>query len=152
MGRPEYSSWSHALVATSTGAATPLNLAAVVGNYVAYAVHSPIALNRISFLVTTAVTSGSVAGQVAFKRYPTYNSSAGSVAIGSLIIPNAASVGQVYYKDVKYVQLNAGEQLQVLIGVQAVDAGSAAGAGYIGFLFDPAPDSIGDQTNMVASA
>lgn len=151
MSRPEYSQWSHAIVATSTGAATALNLAAVVGNYVAYAVHSPIALNRLSFIVSTATTSGSVAGQVAFKRYPTFGSSAGSVAIGTLTIPNAAAVGQVYYKDIKYVQLNAGEQLQVLINVQAVDAGSAVGAGFIGFLYDPAPDAIANQTNMIAS-
>lgn len=152
MARPEYTQWDSLLVQTSNAWLTPLNLAAATGNYAACAIMTPLALNRLSFLVTTAVTSGSVAGQVAFKRYPTYNSSAGSVAIGTLTIPNAASVGQVYYKDVGYTKLNAGEQLQILIGTQAVDSGTAAGAGYVGFSYEPAPDSTGNQTNMVASA
>jgi hypothetical protein len=152
MSRPENSQYSHCLSSIGTGGATALNLAAAVGLYIGYAVHSAVSLNRLSFLVTSAVTAGSVAGQVAFKRYPTYNSTAGSVAIGTLTIPNAAAVGQVYYKDVKYVQLNAGEELAILINVQAVDAGSASGQGFVGFSYEPAPDSVGDQTNMVLSA
>lgn len=152
MSRPEYSSWSHALARVDSGFDTALNLAASVGNYAGYAVHAPIALNRISFIVTTAVTSGSVAAQVAFKRFPTFGSTSGSVSLGALTIPTAASVGQVYYKDIAYVKLNAGEQLMIQKGVQAVDAGTAQGAGFVGFLFDPAPDYVTNQTNMVASA
>lgn len=152
MSRPEYSGWSHAIVAKSNAPLTALNLAAATGQYAGYAVHAPVALNRISFLVTTAVTSGSVNGQVAFKRYPTFGSSSGAVAIGTLTIPNAAAVGSVYYKDVSYVRVNAGEELAVLINVQCVDAGTAAGAGFVGFLFDPAPEYAGNQTNMTASA
>ncbi len=152
MSRPEYSMWSHALVAKATTPFTALNLAAAAAQYTGYAVHAPVALNRISFLVTTAVTSGSVAGAVAFKQYPTFGSSTNSVAIGTLTIPNAAAVGQVYYKDVSYVRLNAGDELAVLINVQAVDAGTAAGAGFVGFTFEPAPEYVANQSNMIASA
>lgn len=152
MSRPEYSDWSRMIQRVDNAEDTPLNLAAAVGNYAGYAVSGPVALNRVTFLVTTAVTSGSVAGQVAFKRFPTYGSTTGSVSIGSLIIPNAASVGQVYYKDLGYVKLNAGEELMIQKGVQAVDAGSAAGAGWVNFTFEPAPDAVGNQTNMIASA
>lgn len=151
MSRPEYSSWSHALTRVDSSPDTALNLAATVGNYAGYAVHQPIALNRVTFLITTAVTSGSVNAQVAFKRFPTYASTTGSVSIGSITILNGASVGQVYYKDLPYVRLNAGEELMIQKGVQAVDAGSAAGAGFVGFSFDPAPDAAANQTNMVAS-
>ncbi len=152
MSRPEYSSWSHAITRISSGPDTALNLAATAALWAGYAVHAPVALNRIDFLVTTQTTSGSVAGQVGFIRYPTYGSTTNSVAIGTLTIPNAATVGQVYYKDVAYVKLNAGEELAVWITRQCVDAGTAAGAGFPGFLFDPAPDYVTNQTNMVASA
>jgi len=152
MSRPEYSSWSHAVVRIDSAADTALNLAASVGNWAGYAIHAPVALNRISFLVTTAVTSGSVAAQVGFYRFPTYGSTSGSVLIGALTIPTAASVGQVYYKDVAYARLNAGEELMITKKVQAVDSGTAAGAGFPGFMFDPAPEYVANETNMVASA
>ena len=156
MSRPEYSQWSHILVQSSTGSATPLNLAQAVGNYTSYAVLSPVTLNRISFLVTTLVTAGSVAGQVAFFRHPTYGSSASSVALGTLTIPNAATVGQVIYKDVykstANLQLNAGEEMTIYRLTQAVDSGNATGAGYVGFMFDPAPDADANQTNQVKSS
>ena len=156
MSRPEYTMWSHALQATSTGSTTPLNLAATAAIYVGYAITTPIALNRVSFLVTTLVTAGSVAGQVSFVRYPTYGSTTNSVAIGTLTIPNAATVGQVYYKDVysstSSLTLNAGEELAIWIARQAVDSGNATGAGYVGLTFEPSPDSVGDQKNMVLSA
>ncbi len=152
MSRPEYSSWSHSLVRIDSALDTALNLAASVGNYAGLAVHAPIALTRVSFIVTSAVTSGSVAGQVAFKRFPTFGSTTGSVSLGSLTIPNAAAVGQVYYKDLTYARLNAGEELMIQKGVQAVDAGTAAGAGFVGFLFDPAPEYVANQSNMIASA
>jgi hypothetical protein len=130
-------------------------LAQAVGNYTSYAVCAPLALNRISFLVTTATTSGSVAGQVAFFRHPTYASTASSVALGTLTIPTAATVGQVYYKDVykstASLTLNAGEELTIYHLTQSVDSGTAAGAGYVGFEWEPAPDSDADQTNMVKS-
>lgn len=152
MSRPEYSQWSHALVPKSNATLTALNLAASTGQYAGYAVMAPVALNRIMFLVSTAVTSGSVAGQVVFKQYPTFGSTTNSVALGTLTIPNAAAVGSVYYKDIAYTKLNAGDELSVLIGVQAVDAGTAAGAGYVGFQFDPAPDYVGNNTDQIASA
>ena len=156
MSRPEYTMWSHGLQATTTGSTTPLNLAATSAVYVSYANMVPIQLNRAYFLVTTAVTAGSVAGQVAFVRYPTYGSTAASVALGTLTIPSAASVGQVYYKDIfsstANQTVNAGESLNIWIARQAVDSGTAAGAGYVGFSFEPDPDSVGNQTNMVVSA
>ncbi len=152
MSRPEYSQWGKALSRLTAGEDTALNLAATAAIYQGWGIHSPIALNRISFLVTTAVTSGSVAGQVHFKRYPTQGSSSGSVAIGTLTIPNAAAVGNVYYKDVPYVKLQAGEELAAWIGVQCVDAGTAQGAGFVGFTYDPAPDSEGNNTKLIASA
>ena len=152
MSRPEYSSWSHAIQRIDNSPDTALNLAASTGNYAGYAIHQPIAINRITFLVTTATTSGSVSGAVSLVRFPTYASTTGSVAIGTLTIPTAAAVGSVYYKDVAYVKLNAGEELMIRKSVQAVDSGTAAGAGFVGFLFDPAPDAVANQTNMVASA
>lgn len=155
MSRPEYSQWSQALSRVSNAWDTPLNLAATAGNYAALAVHAPISLNRISFLVTTATTSGSVAGAVSFVRFPTYGATTNSVAIGTLTIPTAAAVGAVYYKDLQTkgsFALNAGEELMVRIAVQQVDSGTAAGAGWVGFTYDPAPDAVGNQSNMTASA
>ena len=151
MSRPEYTMWSHALSRASGAWDTALNLAASAALYAGYGVHQPIALNRISFLVTTLVTAGSVAGQVGFVQYPTYASTTNSVSLGVLTIPNATAVGTVVYKDISYVQLNAGNELAVWIKTQAVDSGNATGAGFPGFTFEPAPDSVGDQTNLLLS-
>ncbi len=152
MARPEYTDFGQMVAPVSSGFTTALNLAATAALYQGYAILSPVALNRISFIVSTLVTAGSVAGQVSFVRYPTYASTAGSVAIGTLTIPNAAAVGQVIYKDVPYVKLNAGEELAVWIARQAVDSGNATGAGFVGFSFESAPDAVANQTNMVLSA
>ncbi len=152
MARPEYTDFSNLVVPVSSGFTTALNLAATAALYQGYAVMAPVALNRLSFIVTTATTSGSVAGQVGFIRYPTYASTAASVAIGTLTIPTAAAVGSVYYKDVAYSKINAGEELAVWITRQQVDSGTATGAGFVGFSFELAPQSVADQSNMVASA
>ncbi len=143
--------WSHALSRTSSGADTALNLAASAAFYCGYGVHAPVALNRLSFIVASAVTSGSVAAQVGFINYPTYGSTTNSVTIGLLTIPTASAVGTVIYKDVAYLQNNAGSELAIWISRQAVDSGTAAGTGFPGFTFEPAPDSVGDQSNIVAS-
>ena len=152
MARPDFTDFGNMVAPVSAGYQTALNLAAAQALYQGYAVLQPIALNRISFIVTTAVTTGSIAGQVGFVRYPTYGSTTNSVAIGTLTIPTAASVGQVYYKDVSYVKLNAGEELAVWIARQGTDGGTAAGAGFVGFSFELAPDADGNQTNEVKSA
>lgn len=135
-----------------TAFATAENIAAAVGIYGQYIVMKPIKVARLEFAVATAVTSGSVSAAVTFYRRVTLGSTVGQVAIGTITIPNSASVGQVIYKDVSPVTINAGEEISMARTVQAVDAGTAAGTGYYGFVAELKTETPANGSNMVASA
>lgn len=141
-----------ALVPKSNASLTGLNLAAAAAQWCGYAVMTPVNIRRLLFIVSVQTLSGLVAPVVEAKRRPTFGSASGAVSLGTLTIPTASTVGQVFYKDIAYVRLNAGEELSLEIKTQATDSGTAAGVGFFGFVAEMAPEYAGDQSNMVASA
>lgn len=132
--------------------ATAENLAAATGTYGQYLVMKSIYVTRLEFMVSAAVTAGTGAPVVTFYRRPTMGSDSGRVAIGTITVPNSASVGQVIYKDVTPVLLSPGEEISMARTTQATDGGTAAGQGYYGFVAELKPESPANCTNMVASA
>lgn len=140
------------VVANSNAFLTAENLAAATGDYGQYNIMKPIKVTRLTFVVSSAVTAGTTAPVVTFYRRPTFGSNTGRVAIGTLTIPNSASVGQVIYKDVNPVMINAGEQISFARTVQAADGGTAAGLGFYGFMSELKTETPANSSNMVASA
>ena len=158
MSYPETRVYDQFLAAKSTGAATPLNLAATAAQWVGYAVCGPIVAVRIAFFVTTTITAGTTAPKVAIIRRPTYGSSSGAITLGTMTIPTATAAGKVLYLDIAQTKMssgvnvnlvNCGEELSFESIVQAVDGGTAAGACFLRIQYDPVVDQVGDQTNAI---
>lgn len=155
MGYPEMTSYESVILRAGT-ITTAANLAATAGQWVGFAVLSPIMATRLKFIVTTAVTAGTTAPVVAVKRRPTLGSSSNAVVLTSMTIPNGAAVGTVYYRDIPYGSgtsnkyLNAGEELSLEVTTQATDGGTAAGAGFITVERENVVDQAANQSKMVA--
>lgn len=118
-----------------------------------FGVMSPISVKRVYAQVSTAVTASTTAPQVVVKSRPTYGSASGAVTLGTVIIPNSAAVGAVYYKDIAdNVRVQAGYELSLEVSVAAADSGTAGGAAFIGCLYEMAPDSDVNQSLLIKSA
>lgn len=123
---------------TSTGVATPT-----------YAVISACAPNRLVCVITTAA-SGTTAASVQFIARPTPGSSSGQVVLGTVNIPNGASIGQAYYKDITDVANIVNPGTQLVFNVSAAIAN--AGAVVPGWELSDSPVNAKAVTAMVASS
>ena len=90
---------SAVLDADSTGA---------TGVHGEYLVMKRLKVKRLMALVSTVISG---AAEVEFKRRPTPGSATGEVSLGTLSIPDTTAVGQMLYKDIDPVLLNAGEAI-----------------------------------------
>ena len=153
MSYPEMLMYGQCLKRKSNAEDTAVNLAAAAASYGGYAVLMPINIKRFLFMVTTTVTSGLTAAQVQLLSRPTYGSSSGAVTLATLTIPTATAVGVVLYKDISdSTRVQAGYELQIQApSVQAVDGGTAAGTGWVGFLWEPSPDADAAEANLLKS-
>lgn len=142
----------HCLSWGSNAYLTAANLAATAADWAVLKVQHPVQLKRISIFITTAVTAGQTAPQVTVWSRPTSATTANQVSLGVLTIPTAAAVGGVYYKELESVRIPAGYDLALQVSRQAADAGTAAGAGFIGFLALADQEVPANQSKMVASA
>lgn len=131
---------------------TAANLAAAAADWAIVKVHHPVQIKRISFFVTTLVSSSLTAAKVSLFSRPTSGSASGQVTLGVLTIPTGSAVGSVIYKDLESVRVNAGYDLAFGVTLQATDAGTAAGAGFAGMIVLADPDVPANQSKMVASA
>jgi hypothetical protein len=131
---------------------TAANLAATAADWIVYNVQAPIVIRRISIFISTAVTAGNTAPIVSVYSRPTTASSAGQVTIGTLTVPNGTAAGKVVYKELSSVRVQAGYDLALAVTTKAGDAGTAAGAGFVGFMYEYDPEVPADQTKMIASA
>jgi hypothetical protein len=131
---------------------TAANLAATAADWVVYGVQHPIVIRRISIFMTLACSASTTAPVVTVYSRPTTASSAGQVTIGTLTIPNATAAGKVVYKELNSVRVNAGNDLCLAVTTQGGGSGTAAGTGFIGLMYEMAPEVPADQPNMIASA
>lgn len=154
MSYPEMIVYSEYIKRKSGAPDTAINLAAAAASYAGYAVFQPISLKRLMFFVTTTVTAGTTAPKVGWLNYPTYANSSGAVTLGTITIPTGAAVGNVYYKDVSdATRILAGTELVLQAPLtQAADSGTAAGAGWMGMVWEPSPDADANNTKVIASA
>lgn len=154
MSYPEMINYENSLKRKSNAIDTAVNLAAVAASYAGYAVLQPVSVKRLMFFVTTQVTAGTTAPKIQLLSYPTYASATSAATLGTLTIPNGAAVGNVYFKDLSdATRVLAGAELAIQApSTQAADAGTAAGGGWVGFIWEPAPDADANNTKLVASA
>lgn len=137
----------------ASAAASPVSLGSVADVFVAAQAFAQ-KVSRIEFLVTTAVVSTGAAIVSVFQR-PTHGSTSAQVLLGTLSIPNGATVGQCYYKEISdapaFLPVQAGQEL--VFGVTTATAGGgAAGAGICLAVLDESPEVALNQSNFVLSA
>jgi len=108
-------------------------------------------VKRLAFQLETAVVGTSTAPVVEFNRRPTIASASGEILLGNLTIPNGATIGQVYYKDIEPVTFEVGDELSFEHTVQAA-GGTVAGDGYYFVQCVASPENPVNEANMVASA
>lgn len=114
-----------------------------------WGITTQVLVAELRAMITTAVVStGGVV--VAFKRYPTYGSSAGAVTLGTLTIPAGTAAGKVVYKRINPSNLIPGDQLVAEVTTAAAGGGAAGGALY-SFSAEEDPEYPPNQSDMIAS-
>ncbi len=137
-----------ALVRTSANFDTAEVLTASAGVYGSYMAHYPLAVQRFSFHVSTAISD--LTSPIVELQKVTLADVTSSIT--TLTIPNGTAVAKVVYKDFSPVVIAAGEKLQMKHSTQGGLGGTPAGAGFYGFLAGLEPEVPGNMSNMTASA
>lgn len=140
------------IVPKGTGVLGVETLSAAAAVHGGYLVMKRCKIKRLFFAVSTAVAADSAAPVVEFNRRPTLDSATGEVQLGQLTIPDGATAGKVYYKDIDPVTLEVGDELSLEHVTQAADGSSAAGAGYYGFELEEDQEHIANESDAVESA
>lgn len=139
------------LIRKSNAHDTAENLAASAAVYGGYLVTKPCQITEFKFYVTLAVDADNTAPVVEVNQRPTYNSSSGEVQIASITIPDGTAAGKVMSKICDPpILLNVGDELSFEHVTQAVDGGTAAGAGFYDVVLEEM--AVGTQSDLVASA
>lgn len=133
-----------AITRTSNAHDTAEILTAAAAVYGGYHVHAPIAVKRLSFRVSTAISdlTASVVRLVKISQANVTTSLSGNMTIA-----NGLAVGKLVYKDFSPAKIGAGETLQLEHLTQGALGGTPAGAGYYGFLAELLPEYMGNETN-----
>lgn len=152
MSNGRFSSFSQFFVPNGSGvlAADDLTGAAVHGEFVCV---RQCSLRRVLAAISTLVAADTTAPVVAFKKRVKIGDATGEVTIASLTLPEAAAVGEVYYKDPSSrVIFEPGQVLAIEVTTAATDSGVAAGGALYGMEVVDHPEQASEQSNMVESA
>jgi len=122
-------------------------LTAAAATYGSYTVHAPVAVKRLTFAVSTAI-SDLTASVVRLTKVSAANVTT-SVS-GNMTIANGLAVKKVVYKDFAPVKIGVGEFIQLEHVTQGGLGGTPAGAGFYGFVAELLPEYIGNETNASA--
>ena len=119
-------------------------LTAAAATYGSYSVHAPIAVKRLSFCVSTAISdlTGSIVRLVKVSAANVTTSLSGNMTIA-----NGLAVKKMVYKDFSAAKIGAGEFLQLEHVTQGGLGGTPAGAGFYGFVAELLPENLSNETN-----
>ncbi len=82
----------------------------------------PITVTRVGIIATVAFNYDtlSTVGVVTFYRLTTYGDTGTRVAFGTITLTDGIAIGQVIKRDINPVDLNVGDQIEMVITTQAV--------------------------------
>lgn len=141
---------AQAIVPQSSAGLTACSLTST-STYMRYLVMDSIKLTRLMGYVATAVATSTANAVVTYYQRPTFGSTSGEVAIGTLTFPTGSATGKVIYKNVESVSLLAGQELVIKVTTAGTDASAAAGAAFLGFKAMLRPEDPASMSLMVAS-
>lgn len=119
-------------------------LTAAAAVYGSYSIHRPIAVKRLSFVISTAI-SDLTASVVRLTKVSQANVT--TSLSGNMTIANGLAAGKVVYKDFSAAKLGAGDKLQLEHLTQGGLGGTPAGAGFYGFEAELLPENMANETN-----
>ena len=110
----------------------------------------PCVLKSAKFSVTAEnVTGTSSAPYVVLTKYTAPGAGGSATVIGTITVPNGATIGKVYYKKDLNVQFAVGDVVQIK---HVVGSGSPSGQGNVDWFCEISPEVEGNNTDMVASS
>lgn len=119
-------------------------LTAAAAVYGSYSVHAPVAVKRLSFVISTA-TSDLTASVVRLTKVSQANVT--TSLSGNMTVANSLAAGKVVYKDFSAAKVGVGEKIQLEHLTQGGLGGTPAGAGFYGFIAELLPENMANETN-----
>lgn len=119
-------------------------LTAAAAVYGSYSVHAPVAVKRLSFAVSTAI-SDLTASVVRLTKVSAANVT--TSLSGNMTIAIGLAAKKVVYKDFTPAKVGVGEFIQLEHVTQGGLGGTPAGAGFYGFIAELLPEYMGNETN-----
>ncbi len=111
----------------------------------------PCVVREAKFSVTAEnVVGTSTAPYVVLTKYTTPGAGGTATVIGTITVPDAATIGKVYYKKDLAVAFTPGDVIQIkhVVGT----GGSVAGQGVVDWYCEDSPEVRGNVSDMVASS
>lgn len=119
-------------------------LTAAAAVYGSYSVHAPVAVKRLSFVISTA-TSDLTASVIRLVKVSQANVT--TSLSGNVTVANGLAAGKMVYKDFTPAKVGAGEKIQLEHVTQGGLGGTPAGAGFYGFIAELLPENLSNETN-----
>lgn len=140
-----------AVVGTTTAPMNALDIGAANATHGEFVCVQPCVMREAKFTVTLEnVVGTTTAPYVVLTKYAGPGASGASSVIGTITVPNGATIGKSYYKSNLSTAFAVGDVVQVkwVIGT----GGSVAGQGNVDWKCEIDPEIAGNNADMVASS
>lgn len=140
-----------AVAANDTKPLCAVDIGAANGTHGEFVCVKPCILREAKFTVTLEnVVGSSTAPYVVLTKYTTPGAGGTSTAVGTITVPDGATIGKSYYKKDLGVAFAVGDVVQVkwVIGT----GGSVSGQGNVDWKCEESPEQPGNNSDMVASS
>jgi hypothetical protein len=136
---------------TTTKPLCAVDIGAANGTHGEFVCVQPCVIREAKFTVTLEnVVGTTTAPYVVLTKYPTPGAAGTAVAIGTITVPTAATIGKSYYKSDLAIACAVGDVVQVkwVIGT----GGTVAGIGNVDWKCEASSEVVGNNSDMVASS
>jgi len=127
--------------AGDAGPLEELDLSIASGDHGEYLCLRRCSIKRLFFGVSGVATLGS--STVVFKKRLQPFSASGESVIGTLVVPAGLNPGQVLFKSIGPIEINAGESIQISW------TQGTAGQGHARFELEPHTESFANEENLI---
>lgn len=139
-----------AISGSSTKPLAAINVAAANATHGEFICVVPCTIRQAQAAVVLATVSTSTVPVVTLTKYTLPGAGGTSTVIDTISIPDASTVGQVYYVKDLAVSFLPGQVIQVKHTLGT--GGSVAGEVVVSCVCEPDPEVVGNSSNMVLSA
>lgn len=139
-----------AISGSATKPLAAINVAAANATHGEFICVVPCTVRQMQAAVVLATVSTSTVPVITATKYTLPAAGGTSSAVATVSIPDASTVGQVYYKKNLSASFLPGQVIQIKHTLGT--GGSVAGEAVVSLVCEPDPEQFGNASNMVASA